>query len=219
MTYHVAPTTESARPARALFLCIAILLAVSAIGCTSGAENATSSSSASAAQSAGADEDPGEYGPSLSPVRVVRTLTIKITGGHTETISGKKADGHTTLSGGCRPDLFANLSFDTGGTFDDHGGIGFASNDPIKLGQTGEIDLSWVMITIFKMNKGKGEPESKRFMSDGGTLTLTTHDPSKGRRRMVGTIVAKNLEPKDNLQSKPVDVEAAFDADFSCGIK
>ena len=69
------------------------------------------------------------------------------------------------------------------------------------------------------MNKGKGEPYSKRYMSDGGTLTLKTHDPSKGRRRMVGTIVAKNLEPKDNLQSKPVDVEAVFDADFSCGVK
>lgn len=198
---------------------IAALLAFSAIACGGAAGTGASSSSASAAQRAAADEDPGEYGPGLSPVHVVRTLTIKITGGHTETISGKKEDGRTTLGGSCRPDLFANLSFDTGGLFDDQGGIGFASKDPITLGQTGEIDLEWVMITMFKMNKGKGEPESKRFMSDGGTLTLTTHDPSKGRRRIVGTIVAKNLEPKDNLQSKPVDVAAAFDADFSCGVK
>lgn len=199
---------------------IVVLLAFSAIACGDAAgKTGASSSSASAAQGAGAGEDPGEYGPGLNPVHVVRTLTIKITGGHTETITGKKQDGRTTLSGGCRPDLFANLSFDTGGTFDDQGGIGFASNDPIKLGQTGEIDLEWVMITMFKMNKGKGEPQSKRFMSDGGTLTLTTHDAAKGRRRMVGTIVAKNLEPKDDLQSKPVDVEAAFDVDFSCGVK
>jgi hypothetical protein len=201
-----------------LSLPIVALLAFGSFACGGAAGKAgAASSSSSAAQTAG--EDPGEYGPGLNPVHVVRTLTIKITGGHTETITGKKDDGRTTLSGGCKPDLFANLSFDTGGLFDDQGGIGFASNDPITLGQTGEIDLDWVMITMFKMNKGKGEPESKRYMSDGGTLTLTTHNPSKGRRRMVGTIVAKNLEPKDNLQSKPVDVEAAFDVDFSCGVK
>jgi hypothetical protein len=74
------------------------------------------------------------------------------------------------------------------------------------------------MITMFKMNKGKGEPESKRFKSDGGTLTLATHDPSKGRRRMIGRSSPES-EPLDNLQSKPVDVEAAFDVDFSCGVK
>jgi hypothetical protein len=200
---------------------IAVLLAVNAIGCSgaAGKSGASSSSSPSAAQGAAADEDPGEYGPGLNQVHVVRSLTVKITGGLTETISGKKEDGHTTLGGGCKPDMFANLGFDTGGLFDDHGGIAFVTNDPIKLGQTGEIDLDWVMITMFKTNKGKGEPESKRFMSDGGTLTLTTHDPSRGRRRIVGTIVAKDLQPKDNLQSKPVDVEAAFDADFSCGVK
>jgi hypothetical protein len=194
---------------------IVILLTVTASACSSNAEKAASS----AAQSAAAGEDPGEYGPGLAEVHVVRTLTIKITGGHTETISGKKEDGRTTLSGGCRPDLFANLSFDTGGPFDDQGGIGFASKDPITIGQTGEIDLAWVMITMFKMNNGKGEPESKRYMSDNGTLTVTTHNPSKRSRRMVGTIVARNLEPRDDLKSKPVDVEAAFDLDFSCGVK
>ena len=202
-------------------LAFATLLAFSLIGCSTGAERSgsPSSSSAPAAVTASDDEDPGEYGPGLNQVHVVRSLTIKMTGGHSETISGRKEDGHTTLAGGCKPDMWANLAFDTGGLFDDEGGIGFVTNDPITLGQTGEIDLDWVMITMFKMNKGKGEPYSKRFMSDGGTLTLTTHDTSKGRRRMVGTIVAKNLEPKDNLQSKPVDVEAAFDADFSCGVK
>ena len=198
-------------------LASATLLAGSLIGCSTGAEQSGSSSSSSAP--AAVDEDPGEYGPGLNEVHVVRSLTIKMTGGHSETISGKKEDGHTTLAGGCKPDMWANLAFDTGGLFDDQGGIGFVTNDPITLGQTGEIDLDWVMITMFKMNKGKGEPESKRFKSEGGTLTLTTHNPAKGRRRMIGTIVASNLEPLDGLQSKPVDVEATFDADFSCGVK
>jgi hypothetical protein len=41
----------------------------------------------------------------------------------------------------------------------------------------------------------------------------------KGSRRMTGTIVAKNLMPLDELQAKPIDLEASFDADFSCGVK
>ena len=198
-----------------------MLLAFTTFSCSSGAAktDASSSPSTSAAQGTAADEDPGEYGPGLNQVHAVRTLTIKITGGLTETISGKKEDGRTTLGGGCKPDLFANLTFDTGGMFDDQGGIAFASNDPIKRGQTGEIGLNWVMITMFKMNKGTGQPESKRFKSDDGTLILTTHDPSKGHRRMVGTILAKDLQPLDGLKSKPVDVEAAFDVSFSCGVK
>ena len=200
-------------------LTVATILAVSLSGCSNSANKTEASSPSSPPADAAADDDPGEYGPGLNQVHVMRSLTVRITGGLNETISGKKEDGHTTLAGVCKPDMFANLGFDTGGVFDDQGGIGFATNDPITRGQTGEIDLDWVMITMFKMNKGKGEPEAKRFMSDGGTLTLTTHDPAKGRRRMIGTIVASNLEPRDGLQSKPVDVEATFDADFSCGVK
>jgi hypothetical protein len=36
---------------------------------------------------------------------------------------------------------------------------------------------------------------------------------------MTGTIVAKNLMPLDDIQVKPVDLEASFDMDFSCGVK
>jgi hypothetical protein len=200
---------------------IVILFAFTAIRCGGNAQktDASASSPASAAQAAAGGEDPGEYGPGLNQVHVVRTLTIKITGGHTENVTGRKEDGQTTLAGGCRPDLFANLSFDVdkGMLSGERRGIAFVSEAPIKAGQTGEIDLDWVLVDILTLSNGN--PESKRFKSDGGTLTLTTHDPSKDRRRMVGTIVAKNLEPLDDLQSKPVDVEAAFDADFSCGVK
>jgi hypothetical protein len=200
---------------------IVMLFAFAAIRCGSAAQktDASSSSPASVAQAAAAGEDPGEYGPGLNQVHVVRTLTIRITGGHTENVTGKKEDGHTTLSGGCKPDLFANLSFDIDkGIFSgERRGIAFVSEAPITMGQTGAIDLDWVLVDLLTVINGN--PESKRFKSDGGTLTLTTHDPSKGRRRMVGTIVAKDLEPLDGLKSKPVDVEAAFDADFSCGVK
>jgi hypothetical protein len=174
----------------------------------------TSSESSLATQQ---EDDPGLYGPQLGQAHVVRTLTIKVSGGMNEVISGTKADGDTTLSGECKPDLFANLSFDTGPSLGDHSGIGFATSDPIKLGQVGEIDLNWVQVDSFRLNNGT--PESKRFFGNGGTLTLTTHNGSKGNRRLTGTIVAKNLEAKDGLQAKPVDVEAAFDADFSCGVQ
>jgi hypothetical protein len=197
-----------------ILLPVVPVLVAGMLGCgTSDRSETSSTSSATAAQ----EDDPGLYGPSLGQAHVVRTLTITLRGGTNETISGKKEDGHTTLSGECKPDLFANLSFDTGGTFDDHGGIGFATNDPIKAGQTGEIDLDWVMVDLAKINNG--QPDAKRFKSDGGTLTLTTHNAAKGSRRMVGTIVAGKLEPLDGLESPPVDVNAAFDVDFSCGIR
>jgi hypothetical protein len=199
-----------------LTLPFASLAILSLIGCTTG-NTESPPSPVPAEQTDAQDDDPGEYGPGLNEVHVVRSLTVNISGGLTETISGKKADGHTTLSGICKPDMFANLSFDTGGTFDDRGGIGFATTDPIRAGQTGEINLEWVLVDTFKINNGNSE--AKRFKSDGGTLTLTVHDPAKGNRRMVGTIVAKNLEPLDGLQSHPVDVAATFDADFSCGLK
>jgi hypothetical protein len=162
-------------------------------------------------------EDPGVFGPGLDQVKVVRSLTITISGGLNETIAGNMADRHTTLSGECKPDMFANLSFDTGETFGDKGGIGFATRNPITIGQTGAIDLVWVLVDMVKI---KGDvPDSKRFKSTGGTLTLTSHTPTKGSRRMAGTIVAKNLQPLDGLKSAPVSVEATFDADFSCGVK
>jgi hypothetical protein len=193
---------------------LATVLIIALPGC--GRADRTEASSTASAAAATQEDDPGEYGPSLGQAHVVRSLTVTLAGAANDTISGKKEDGVTTLSGECRPDLFANLSFDTGGTFDDKGGIGFATNDPITLGQTGPIDLDWVLVDIYKTNS---QPEARRYKSDGGTLTLTTHNPAKGSRRMVGTIVAKNLEPLDGLTSPPVDVDAAFDADFSCGVR
>jgi len=163
------------------------------------------------------EDDPGLYGPELGQAHVVRSLTIKVSGGMNETFAGKKEDGKTTLSGECKPDLFANLSFDIGESLGDRAGIGFATNDPIKMGQTGEIDLDWVMIDSVKISNA--DVQSKRFKSEDGTLTLTMHDPSKGSRRMTGTIVAKNLQPLDELKVQPVNVEASFDMDFSCGVK
>jgi hypothetical protein len=192
----------------------AVLLGISLVGCGSNARNdASSASSVPASQ----DDDPGAYGPQLGQAHVVRSLTIKVSGGMNEVISGKKEDGETTLSGECKPDLFANLSLDRGASLGDHGGIGFATKDPIKMGQVGEIALDWVQVDSFRLNNGN--PESKRFFGNGGTLTLTTHNPSKGSRRLIGTIVAKSLEAKDGLQAKPVDVEVAFDAEFSCGVQ
>lgn len=194
------------------------LLVISIVGCGgSTSEDASSASTSTSAPSAEGD-DPGPYGPGLGQAHVVRALTIKISGGLNEVISGKKEDGDTTLSGECEPDLFANLSLDKETSSGDRDGIGFATKDPIKIGQVGEIDLEWVQLDGFRLNNGK--PESRRFFgSDGGTLTIATHNPVKGSRRLIGTLIAKNLEPKDGLESKPIDVDASFDLDFSCGVQ
>ena len=170
-----------------------------------------------ASDSSATEDDPGLYGPSLGQAHVVRSLTIKTSGGVKETLTGKKGDGKTTLSGECKPDLFANLSFDIGESLGDRAGIAFATRNPIMIGQTGEIDLNWVIFDSVKIDKA--DVQSKRFKNDDGTLTLTVHDPTKGSRRMTGTIVGKNLLPLDGLQAQPVNVEASFDADFSCGVK
>jgi hypothetical protein len=195
-----------------LALCLLVLLS----GCsTSEVSETAASSNAMAGQED--EEDPGEYGPGLVQVHVVRSLTIRVTGGMNETITGSKADEHTTLIGECKPDLFANLSFDTGSMMDDHAGAAFVTKEPITIGQTGEIPLDWVDFDSAKLNNGN--PIMVRFHGKGGQLTITTHNTAPGNRRFTGTFSSKNLEPVDGPVSKPIDVEVAFDADFSCGIR
>ena len=196
---------------RLMMILIALFLLICLPGCSGNDTTETSSDSSATS------DDPGLYGPSLGQAHVVRSLTIKISGGMNETLTGAKEDGKTTLSGECKPDLFANLALDIGEPLGDRAGIAFVTEDPIMIGQTGEIDLDWVMVDSVKINNA--DVESKRFKSDGGTLTLTVHDPSKGSRRMTGMIVAKDLQPLDGIQAQPVNVEASFDMDFSCGVK
>lgn len=196
-------------------LALFILMFLTSCGSSEVSETATGASSAALQEVA---EDPGEYGPGLSQVHVVRSLTIKVSGGLDETITGNKAAEHTTLAGECKPDMFANLSFDTGSMMSDSAGVAFATVDPITTGQTGDIDLEWVMFTQNKV--GNNEFIAMRFMNDeGGTLTISTHNTARGSRRLTGVIRGKNLEPRDGLESPPIDLEASFDADFSCGIR
>ena len=196
----------------AFFICILLM------SCSSSeAPESSQRSTSTAVQDE--QEDPGEYGPGLGEVHVVRSLSIKVSGGLNETITGAQADGETTLGGECRPDMFANLTFDTGSMMSDSAGVAFVTVDPITAGQTGDIDLDWVMFTQNKV--GNNEFISMRFMNneEGGTLKLTTHNTARGSRRFTGLIRATNLQPLDGLESPPIDVEASFDADFSCGIK
>ena len=196
---------------------LALFILMFLTSCSSSEMSETSTGASSTALQE-EEEDPGEYGPGLSQVHVVRSLTIKVSGGVNETITGNKADEHTTLAGECKPDMFANLTFDTGSMMSDSAGVAFATEDPITTGQTGDIDLEWVMFTQNKV--GNNEFIAMRFMnSEEGTLTITTHNTARGSRRLTGVIRGKNLEPRDDLESPPIDLEASFDADFSCGIR
>lgn len=196
-----------------ILLALTILVLLSGCGSSEVAETGVSSSPAGMQD----EDDPGEFGPGLSGAHVVRSLTIKVSGGLSETITGNKADEETTLGGGCKPDQSAVLNFDSGSAFSDHAGAQFGSKDPITIGQTGEIPLDWVEFYSAKLNNGN--PVTMRFQSKGGRLTITTHNATRGARRLTGSFSAENLEPVDGPVSQPIDIKVDFDADFSCGIQ
>jgi hypothetical protein len=133
------------------------LLVVTLPACSSNSENAAPEPSAGTQE-----DDPGPYGPELGRSHVVRSLTIKVAGGVNETTAGKKEDGKTTLSGECKPDLFANLGFDIGEELGDRTGIGFVTIQPITMGQTGEIDLDWVMYETVKIKNTDVDSKDSR---------------------------------------------------------
>jgi len=196
------------------FLLLVSFVCLSLLACGgNGSSGAASEASTSSSQS----DDVGLYGPGLGEADVLRSLTIKVSGGVNAEVSGKKGDGKTSLGGECDPSMFANLSFNIGTTMGDRMGVAFVSEDPIATEQTGEIALDWVLLDSAKIKAS--DIDLKRFKSDDGTLTITTHNASAGNRRMTGMFVAKNLEPLDGLDSPPVDVEVHFDSEFSCGVK
>lgn len=194
---------------------LVFLIGLSLVGCQKSEAPQSASSELSSARSQ--SDEVGPHGPGLGKSDVVRSLTIKTTGGVAQEISGKKGDGKTGLTGTCDPSMFANFGFEIGETMGSRTGVAFVTEDSIATGQTGEIDLDWVLFEYAKLEGA--DFESKRFKSDGGTLTLATHNASAANRRMVGTIIASNLEPLDGLQAQPVAIEVQFDAEFSCGVQ
>ena len=161
----------------------------------------------------GMAEEVGPFGPSLgAKALVVRTFTMKTTGAVAAEVKGNKDDEQTGLIGQCNPAMFANFGILHGTSYEQEE-ISIVSKDPIKTGMTGEIRLDkiWVRFSDLKTDERK--------FGGKGTLKLTVHDATAGKRRMTGTIVGTKLEGLETLGGKFIDVNASFDMDFSCGIK
>lgn len=161
----------------------------------------------------GLADDVGPFGPPIGvKAPVVRTYTMKTTGAVAVEVKGERGDEKTGLIGQCNPTMFANFGILHGSSYE-QAEIAVVSKDPIKTGMTGDIKLDKIWVRFFDL-----ENDERKF-GGKGTLKLTVHDATAGKRRMTGTIVGTKLEGLDTLGGKFIDVTASFDMDFSCGLK
>jgi hypothetical protein len=162
-------------------------------------------------------EDVPPFGPPLgAKAHVVRSFAMKITGAVKKDVTGKKGDGKTALVGQCKPTTWANFGIHVGSAMDaEQAGIAVITKGKIATGATGTFKLDKVYVDWFSM--AGGAISTARY-GGPGVLTITTHDGSPGRRRMVGSIKGSGLEGLDDAKGKTIDVEASFDMDFSCGV-
>jgi hypothetical protein len=158
-------------------------------------------------------QDVGPFGPPLGvKAPVVRSFTMTTTGVVSTEIKGGKGDEKTGLIGGCKPTMFANFGILHGTSFE-QSEITIVSRDPIPTGMTGDIKLDRIWVRFYDPNN------DERKFGGKGTMKLTTHEATPGKRRMIGSITGTKLEGFDKLAGKFIDVTAAFDMDFSCGVK
>lgn len=159
------------------------------------------------------------FGPEFGErADVVRSFHMKTTGSVAREVTGKKGDGKTGLIGRCNPAMFANFGVHQGGPMDSaQAGIAVITKGKIATGATGKFDLSTVYVDYFII---EGSNISSYRFGGPGVMTITTHDATPGKRRMIGTIQAAKLEGLDQeAKGKTIAVEASFDMEFSCGVK
>jgi hypothetical protein len=158
------------------------------------------------------------FGPALGQkADVVRSFRLRATGAVTKEVTGKKGDGKTGLVGQCNPASWANFGIQVGTSMGtEQASIAVVTQDKVGTGATGEFKLDKIYVDFLSIQGAS--IQSLRF-AGRGVLTLATHDGSPGKRRMIGSIRGANLEGLDDAAGKRIDVEAAFDMDFSCGVK
>jgi hypothetical protein len=159
------------------------------------------------------------FGPALGEkADVVRAFHMKTTGFVAKEVTGKKGDGKTALVGQCKPTTWANFGIHQGGPMDDQqAGFAIITKGKIETGATGKFPLDKVYVDFFITDGAK--MASWRFAGTG-LLTLTTHDASPGKRRMIGTVQGTKLVGlEDEAKGKAIEMEASFDMEFSCGVK
>jgi len=163
-------------------------------------------------------EELGPFGPPLgATARVVRSVMVETSGAVTGTFNGSLKDENTGLMGLCNPDTFANFMIKLGGgnQFDEVW-VTIWSNGKVGTGEIGTFRLSGLELTFRKTTRT--DFIQKEFKGPG-TLTLTAHDATRGKRRMTGTIEGKGLKGRDGGEGKMLNAKVNFDMDFSCGVK
>lgn len=163
-------------------------------------------------------EELGPFGPSLgATARVVRSVTVETSGAVTGTFKGSLKDENTGLMGTCNPGTFANFMIKLGGgnQFDEVW-VTIWSKGKVGSGETGMFKLSSLELTFRKTTR---TDFIQREFKGPGTLTLTAHDATRGKRRMTGTIEGKGLRGRDGDEGKMLNAKVSFDMDFSCGVK
>lgn len=157
------------------------------------------------------------FGPGLGEkADVVRAFQMKTTGSVAKEVTGEKGDGKTGLIGQCKPTTWANFGVQHGTSMGDQAGIAVITKGMIETGATGKFELDKIYVDFFSIDGAN--VASYRFAGTG-VLTLTTHDASPGKRRMIGTIQGSKLKGLDDAKDKSIDVVASFDMEFSCGVK
>jgi hypothetical protein len=158
------------------------------------------------------------FGPAMGEqADVVRSFHMKTTGSVAKEVTGKKGDGKTGLIGRCNPATWANFGVQQGTPMGgDQAGIAVITKGKIETGATGKFALDRVYVDFFLID---GANISSYRFGGPGVLTITTHDASPGKRRMIGTIQGSKLKGLEEAKGKTIDVEASFDMEFSCGVK
>lgn len=169
-------------------------------------------------------EELGPVGPSLgATARVVRSVTVETSGAVTGTFRGSLKDEKTGLMGTCNPDTFANFMIKLGGgnQFDEVW-VTIWSKGKVGSGEMGTFKLSELDLTF---RKGASTDFIQQDFEGPGTLTLTVHNATRGKRRMTGTIEGKGLVGHEisifgkSVLGKTLNAKVSFDMDFSCGVK
>ncbi|MDP3980098.1 MAG: hypothetical protein Q8Q33_01650 [Chlamydiota bacterium] len=185
---------------RKSFICLMIVAVGLIAGCGKG-EDKTSEKKAL-----------NDTGTSLGGATVVRTALLRVTGAINENMQAPR-DETTTLTGNCKPDMWANFGIKFNHPDYVWIAVSIMTKDPIQTGQTGPVSLDWVDVSFFT------EEMKSLFFRGPGTFKITLHDSSPNNRRMKGTIKADDLNGMFDAAGKKIDIDFEFDMNFSCGVE
>ena len=174
-----------------------ILLVVLALACT----KKESDQSSSLGEASSADTQEG----------VVRSARLKTTGAIAMDYQ-LPGDDSSTLSGSCTPDMWANFGIKYEHPDYTWASVTIMTSEPIKTGQTGEVGLDWMDVSLFDK-----EFNLQQFKGNA-KLNITAHNGDPKERRLTGILKGTDLSGHDAAEGKTISAEFSFDLNYSCGV-